>query len=162
MDERDLILTIDRAPTRRRLLRAAITAACTLPFAWINRAFAARPIEAFRAETVADTVAVLFGDRPIPESDRIRISAADLAENGSVVPIKIETDFTDVTAVSIIAMKNPVPLVAKFAFSTATKGFVATRIKLASSSEVIAVVETGSGTYQARKPIEVTIGGCSV
>ena len=102
----------------------------------------------------------LFGDTEIPVSKEIRIAAADLAENGAVVPIKIEAGFQQVSAISIIATKNPVPLVAKFVLGKTTAGFIATRIKLAESCDVVAVVETPEGIYQARKAIKVTIGGC--
>jgi len=111
---------------------------------------------------VADTLRELYPDQAPDQSDAIRIVAADLAENGAVVPIKVETDLDEVRAISIIASKNPVPLVATFVCGPRTAGFVATRIKLAESCEVIAVVETGAGCYQAAKSIEVTIGGCGV
>ena len=148
------------AHTRRRVLQAMLGGLVAIPFAWAERAFGPRPVAAFRAETVDQTFAELFGDRVISPSDKIRIAAADLAENGAVVPIKIEADFRHVTAISIIATKNPVPLVAKFVPGKTTAGFLATRIKLAESCEVIAVVETVDGIYQARKAIKVTIGGC--
>ena len=64
--------------------------------------------------------------------------------------------------IAIIATKNPVPLVATFVCSPRTRAFVATRIKLAESCDVIAVVETDDGCFRARKAVEVTIGGCGV
>jgi sulfur-oxidizing protein SoxY len=155
--------TKDLAVTRRRLLQAAFGGVLAIPpLAWAARSFAARPVEGFRAETVDQTLRAMFGDVEIPGSDMIRILAADLAENGAVVPIKIEAEFNDVESISIIATKNPVPLVAEFVLGRTASGFVATRIKLAASCDVIAVVETGGGIFQARKAIEVTIGGCGV
>jgi len=121
-----------------------------------------RPQAAFRAETLSATLRELYGDQDIAFSDKIRISAAALAENGAVVPIKIEAEFEGLRAISIIASKNPVPLVAKFAFAGNVAGSIATRIKLAESCEVIAVAETDTGCFQARKAIEVTIGGCGL
>ncbi len=150
------------AVMRRRLLQMALVSVLTTPLAWAARVLAGRPVEAFQTETVDQTLHALFGDVTIPISDKIRIAAADLAENGAVVPIKIEIKLDDVEAISIIATKNPIPLVAKFVLGPTTAGFVATRIKLAASCEVIAVVESADGVFQARKPIEVTIGGCGV
>jgi sulfur-oxidizing protein SoxY len=150
------------AAVRRRLLLAGLGGILAAPLAWAAQRLAPRPVEAFRTETVEQTLRALFGDIEIPLSEKIRIAAADLAENGAVVPIKINADLAEVRAISIIATKNPVPLVAKFVFAKTTAGFIATRIKLAESCEVIAVVETANGIYQARKAIEVTIGGCGV
>ena len=151
-----------RFAQRRRLLCALIGALVVLPMSWISRVFAARPLEAFRAETVEQTLSALFGDRAILPSDQIRIGAAELAENGAVVPIKINTDLAKVKSISIIATENPIPLVAQFEFSGNSTGFVATRIKLATSCDIVAVVETPNGLFQAHKAIEVTIGGCGV
>ena len=138
-----------------------IGGALTAPFAWAA-ALMARPDAAFRADTVAATLAELYPGQRITESDEIRVAAADLAENGAVVPIKVTTDLADVRSVSIIASANPVPLVATFVCGPRTNGFVATRIKLAESCDVVAVVETANGCYRAQKSIEVTIGGCGV
>jgi len=148
--------------TRRRLLSVIVSSVLITPLAWATRAFGPRPREAFQAEAIDQTLRALYGRADIVPSDKIRIAAADLAENGAVVPIKIETEFSDVWSISIIAEKNPIPLVAKFVLGKTTMGFVATRIKLAESGDVIAVVETADGLYQARKTIAVTIGGCGV
>ena len=156
----------NKSPTnfvrRRRGLLLAIGAFLSTPLAWATRLFAARPSEAFRAETIDETLRSLYGEADILTSDKIRIAAVDLAENGTVVPLKVEAKLSDVRTISIIAVENPRPLVGKFVFGEATAGFVATRIKLAKSGDVIAVVETANGLYQTRKTIEVTIGGCGV
>ena len=119
-----------------------------------------RPRDAFAAENLAESITALFGGREIVDSDKIRITAADLAENGAVVPVKIETEFDHANEITLLASKNPVPLVARFSFGERVKPFIATRVKLAESSEIIAIVETKDGLYRARRYIEVTIGGC--
>jgi len=149
-------------PGRRRLIRTVLGAYLAVPLAWAARALGPRPVDAFRSEKVDETLRALGGDIDIPTSPKIRIQAADLAENGAVVPIKIETQLPGVTSIAIVATKNPVPLVAQFLFGETAGGPLATRIKLAESCEVIAVVECADGRYQARKAIEVTIGGCGV
>lgn len=121
-----------------------------------------RPVAAFRADSVAATLAELYPGQQIMDSDDVRVAAADLAENGAVVPIKVTTTLAQVRSISLIASANPVPLVATFVCGPRTDGFVATRIKLAESCDVVAVVETAHGCYRAQKSIEVTIGGCGV
>ena len=144
------------------MLLAIVISALATPLAWAAGVLSPRPVKAFQAKSIDKTLRALYGDANIPVSDAIRIAATDLAENGAVVPIKIHAEFNVVRAISIIAAENPIPLVAKFLFGKSTSGFGATRIKLAKSGDVVAVVETADGLYQARKTIEVTIGGCGV
>tara|TARA_R110002096_G_scaffold12899_2_gene45918 strand:- start:772 stop:1257 length:486 start_codon:yes stop_codon:yes gene_type:complete len=150
-----------RPLSRRQLLVAFIGGALTAPLAWAA-ALMSRPVAAFRADSVAATIAELYPGQHVTDSDAIRVAAADLAENGAVVPIKVTTDLAGVRSISVIASANPVPLVATFVCGPRTNGFVATRIKLAESCDVVAVVETANGCYRAQKSIEVTIGGCGV
>ena len=63
-------------------------------------------------------------------------------------------------SISILAAKNPIPLIATFKLEPGTKGFVATKIKMAESGEVVAVVKAGDSLISARKHIKVTAGGC--
>ncbi|MGR8947492.1 MAG: thiosulfate oxidation carrier protein SoxY [Gammaproteobacteria bacterium] len=153
---------------RRKFLQRSLFAAFSAFMSSVGVAFAEsvsrlwpeRPRGAFSQQTLEPTFASLFGETEIINSDKIRILAADLAENGAVVPVKVETDFETAKSITLVASKNPVPLVAQFNFSERVVPFVATRIKLAESSEIIAVVETNGGLYQARRFVDVTIGGC--
>ena len=120
-----------------------------------------RPKEAFSQESVGNTLEILFGTKEIPASEHVRVIAAELAENGAVVPVKVETDFASARSITLIATKNPVPLVAQFMFNERVVPFVATRVKLAESSDVIAVIDTPEGLFKAHRHVEVTIGGCS-
>ena len=146
---------------RRSVLKTLLTMlASPLLHLLPGMAAAARPDPAFDADGVEATLRELFGTVDIPESDQIRIEVTGLAEDGSVVPVVIETDLPGVSAISLIATKNPVRLVARFELGHDTNGFVATRIKLAETSEVLAIVETGGALFLARKTVEVILGGC--
>lgn len=145
-----------RGAVKRLLVMLALPVA-----AWCRALLAGeRPVPAFRAERVADALQALYGTADIPESDKLRIGMAALAENGAVVPIKVETDLPEVSEIALIATRNPVPLVARFDLPPGTRGFVATRIKLAETSEVLAIARTAGGLVMTRKAVEVTIGGC--
>lgn len=147
--------------SRRTLLLMGIWGLIAAPLTWALEKLP-RPNSAFSADSVAATLRELYGDREIQPSEDIKIQSADLAENGAVVPVKITTELADLRSISLIATKNPVPLIAKFMFAGNAAGFVASRVKLAESSELIAVVETASGCYRTQKTIEVTVGGCGV
>jgi sulfur-oxidizing protein SoxY len=101
-----------------------------------------------------------MGSEVTEPSDAINIKAPDIAENGAVVPITISTDMEGIESIALIAEKNPVPLVASFDLGTGAQGFVATRIKMGKTGDVVAVVKSGGKLYSARKGVKVTIGGC--
>jgi sulfur-oxidizing protein SoxY len=121
---------------------------------------AAWPKSAFEAKSVPDALTGLYGTADNTPSGDISIKAPDIAENGAVVPVTVETSIAGVTDISIIAEKNGSPLIANFKLMGAAKGFVATRIKMQKTSSVIAVVKAGGKAFSARKEVKVTIGGC--
>ena len=121
---------------------------------------AAWPKAAFDATNVDGAVNSLFGSTALTGSDKIRIKAPDIAENGAVVPISIETDIEGVESISIIAEKNASPLTSSFVLGKGTEAFIATRIKMAKTGSVIAVVKAGGKLYSTGKEVKVTIGGC--
>jgi len=102
----------------------------------------------------------LFGSDAAEASDAIKIKAPDIAENGAVVPITIETGMADVKNIALIAAENSTPLVADFQLSADSVPFVSTRIKMGKTGDVVAVVKAGGKLHSARKSVKVTIGGC--
>ena len=93
------------------------------------------------------------------ESADIKLTAPEIAENGAVVPLAVSTTLA-ATSISILVKDNPTPLAATFMIPEGTKADVATRIKMAKTSEVIALVKTNDGLFTAKQEIKVTIGGC--
>ncbi len=55
---------------------------------------------------------------------------------------------------------NPYPLVVRFMMSEGTDPFISTRIKMAQSGSVYAVVKAGNQLYYVSKDTKVTVGGC--
>jgi sulfur-oxidizing protein SoxY len=121
---------------------------------------AAWPKSAFEAKSVPDALTGLYGSADTATSADISIKAPDIAENGAVVPVTVETSIAGVSDISIIVEKNGSPLVANFKLIGTAKGNVATRIKMQKTSSVIAVVKAGGKAFSARKEVKVTIGGC--
>ena len=115
---------------------------------------------AFEAKEVPGALNALLGSSTSEPSEAIKIKAPDIAENGAVVPITVETTLADVESIAIIASENPVPLVANFNLGKNALGFVSTRIKMGKTGDVIAVVKAGGKLYSAKKGVKVTIGGC--
>ncbi len=114
---------------------------------------------AFESKDLASAMSAA-GAGSATASDKIKIKAPDIAENGAVVPVTISTDIAGVDSISIYAEKNGTPLSAIFNLGDTTQGYVSTRIKMGKTSNVVAVVSAGGKQYKAHKEVKVTIGGC--
>jgi len=125
-----------------------------------HRVLAAWPTAAFQAKQTSDALQALLGQADANPSDKIRIKAPDIAENGAVVPVTVESDLDGIEEIAILASNNPSPLIASFSIPEGTEGFVSTRIKMGKSGDVVAVVKTKGGVFSANKLVKVTIGGC--
>jgi sulfur-oxidizing protein SoxY len=150
---------------RRIFLRGSLAAGVTAAAAAAGllvpgRVLAAWPAAAFEAKTVDDALNELVGSASSEESGDITIKAPDIAENGAVVPVSVTTGLANVTSISIVAMNNPSPLTASFDLGPGTEGYVATRIKMGKTSNVLAVVKADGKLYSTKKEVKVTIGGC--
>jgi sulfur-oxidizing protein SoxY len=117
------------------------------------------PEDAFKAKSEADAIKALYGKSPEP-SDKVKMDAPEIAENGAVVPISVSTTLADVTSIAFLVSENPVALVASYKIPAGTVPGVANRIKMARTSNVIVVVEAGGKLYSATKEVKVTVGGC--
>jgi sulfur-oxidizing protein SoxY len=117
------------------------------------------PEEAFKAKNEAEAIKSLYG-KTAEASDKIKLDAPEIAENGAVVPVSVTTQLADVTSISFLVAENPVALVASYKIPAGTVGAVANRIKMAKTSNVVVVVEAGGKLYSATKEVKVTVGGC--
>ena len=114
---------------------------------------------AFEAKTIADVEKVL-GASGIQESDQVSLRAPDIAENGAVVPVGIQSDLEGITEAAILVKENPSALAAMFMLPAGAKPNVTTRVKMGQTSDVIAMVKSGDKWLMATKEIKVTLGGC--
>jgi len=121
---------------------------------------AAWPENAFAAKNMDDALEALLGTSSHEESKSVKIKAPDIAENGAVVPVTVESGVAGIDSISIIATGNQAPLIASFNLGEGALGFVSTRIKMAKTAKVVAVVKVGDKLLSATKEVKVTIGGC--
>jgi sulfur-oxidizing protein SoxY len=122
-------------------------------------AFAAYNKAGFESKDVNGALSAIGGGGAAASGD-IHVKAPDIAENGAVVPVEITSNIAGTDSIAIIGEKNAFPLIAVFNLSNGAEGFVSTRIKMGTTSNVIAVVKAGGKTYKAQKEVKVTIGGC--
>jgi len=152
--------------TRRLILQGAGAVALiglgNIPFG-LAPAFAAAndkyPEDAFKQKSEADAIKALYG-KTAEVSDKVKLDAPEIAENGAVVPIGVSTTLADVTSISFLVSENPNALVASYKIPAGTVPSVANRIKMAKTSNVTVVVEAGGKLYSATKEVKVTVGGC--
>lgn len=148
--------------SRRTFLKNALTGGVlALGATLLPRALMAEwPKQAFEAKSVDDALTALFSSKEATESDKIKIDAPDIAENGAVVKIEVSTELEKVESIAIVAEKNPIPLIAQFKLGENALGFISTRIKMGETGKVIAVVKADGKLYTASKEVKVTVGGC--
>jgi sulfur-oxidizing protein SoxY len=153
-------------PTRRLILQGAAGVALiglgNLPFLAAPASAAANdkyPEEAFRQKSEADAIKALYGQTAEP-SDKVKLDAPEIAENGAVVPISVTTTLDKVTSISFFVAENPNALAASYRIPDGTLPSVANRLKMAKTTNVVAIVEAGGKLYSASKEVKVTVGGC--
>ena len=115
--------------------------------------------KAFEAKTLDETVKAL-GGAALTQSADISITAPDIAENGAVVPVAVTSKIPNTQNIYILVEKNLNSLSAGFGIPTGTEANVATRVKMAQTSNVHAVVKADNKFYVATKEVKVTLGGC--
>ncbi len=114
---------------------------------------------AFSAKSVDEVVKAL-GGTSASESTDISMTLPEIAENGAVVPVVIESKLPNTRSISVLAEKNPSALSATFDIPEGTDAYVGTRIKVAATSTVYALVKTDGGFFVTGKQVKVTLGGC--
>src|ERR1700719_4830197 len=161
-----MITADDRFSATRRLILKGVGSVALLglggaPFS-LAPAYAAAndkyPEDAFKQKSEADAIKSLYGKTAEP-SDKVKLDAPEIAENGAVVPIAVTTTLTEVTSVSFLVPENPNVLAAYYNIPPGTMPNVANRLKMAKNSHVIVIVEAGGKLYSATKEGKVTVGG---
>ncbi|MGE0311903.1 MAG: SoxY-related AACIE arm protein [Lautropia sp.] len=129
---------------RRRLLAAGAGGAGLVVAATIG----VRPV--FAAD-LAQAVAAFTGGRA-PRPGRVTLEIAQLVENGNVVPVAVAvdspmTEADHVRSIALFTERNPQSEVARFDLGPrAGRARVATRMRLATSQQVLAVALMSDGS----------------
>lgn len=113
----------------------------------------------FEAKSLKEAFQAMGGLAPA-DSSLIILDVPETAENGAMVPVTVESKFPRTEQISILVEKNPTALVENLTIAEGTEGFISTRIKMAQTSSVIALVKADGKFYKAVKEVKVTAGGC--
>jgi sulfur-oxidizing protein SoxY len=147
--------------TRRKFLNI-LTVSSTACLALMTplTTWAAWASDAFNAEKPDDAYKNLFGSTELVESDEVKLKVPRIAENGGAVPVSVKTSMKNVESISLFVKDNPQPLTATFQIPAGTLPDVSTRIRLAQTSTVTAVIKADGKLFSKSQEVKVTIGGC--
>jgi len=115
-------------------------------------------------EALAAAVRSFTGGTPLREG-KVRLDVATLVDNGNTVPVGIslpDTPPAEVAAIALFNERNPQSDVARFHFGPgAGARSVATRIRLATSQQLVAVARLADGScWVQRVDVVVTLAAC--
>ena len=146
---------------RRYFLKAAsaVSAAAVAALALPRMAFAAYSEKIFRVKTNEEALQGAFGSSATTPSDKVKLKAPAIAENGAVVPLEVRTDL-EADSIAILIKENPNPCAIMAEIPQGTAGLVKTRCRMGKTTQVTAVVNSGGKLYTASQEVKVTIGGC--
>jgi sulfur-oxidizing protein SoxY len=148
---------------RQFVQKSAGTTALALAAAagWLPAVSHAQPWNksVFETKSLADVVKAMGGSAPV-ESKDIVLTAPEIAENGNVVRLAMSTTNPAITQLAFVIEKNPSALAAVFDVMPGTDANFATNVKMAQSSNVVALGKMGDKFVYAVKEVKVTLGGC--
>lgn len=117
-------------------------------------------------DELAAAVAGYTGGAPV-QRGKVRLDIAELVDNGNVVPLTVTVDSPmtageHVRAIAIFNEKNPQRDVAKFTLGPrAGKASISTRIRLATSQQLVAVAQLSDGSFWSHTVnVIVTLAAC--
>lgn len=148
-----------RTLLQRSLAAGAVSLAAGAGLLSPSMVMAAWPKAAFESKDIKGGLMAAMGAGDYADSADIKIKAPDIAENGSVVPVTISTTISGVEQIAIFATGNGMPMVATFS-TYGSHAYVSTRIKMAKTGNVLAVIKAGGKLHANKKEVKVTIGGC--
>lgn len=117
-------------------------------------------------DSLRAALAAFTGGAPLREG-RVALDIAPLVENGNAVPVSISvssamTATDHVRRIALFTSRNPQPEVLVMHLGPRSgRAVVATRMRLATSQQVLAVAELSDGTYwQQGVDVIVTLAAC--
>jgi sulfur-oxidizing protein SoxY len=152
--------------TRRHFLQSstggaallALVAAGLVPTSALAAEFVEKRAQ-FDGKTLDEVVKALGGSAA-QQSAEIQLKAPEIAENGATVPVEVTSNLPGTKSISLLSEKNPHALSATFQIPDGTEPYVSTRVKVAETSKLYALVQTDKGFFYTDQIVKVTLGGC--
>jgi sulfur-oxidizing protein SoxY len=148
--------TATKNTTRRQLIKAGTAMGFWL---WVGNATAS-------SDELATVIRAYAAGAPV-KAGRVLLDIAPIVDNGNTVPltVSVESPMTagdHVTAIAIFNERNPQREVAKFTLTARSgRARVATRIRLATTQQLVAVARMSDGSYWSHTVnVNVSIAAC--
>ena len=114
---------------------------------------------AFDGKSLTDVVKAMGGSTAALSTDVV-LSAPEIAENGNVVRMGVESKLAGTSQIALLVEKNPNVLSAAFDVIAGSDASFATNVKMGQTSNVYALAKVGDKFFYAVKEVKVTLGGC--
>lgn len=114
--------------------------------------------EAFAASTQTEAMQLMYGAIPV-SSDEIHLKLPRIAIDGNLVPVSVITSIQQVESISLFIDGHAQPLIAEFIIPEGTQAKVLTRIRVAKTSTITAVVKAKE-LLSASQEIKIMQGDC--
>lgn len=152
--------------SRRRFGLLALAGAACAGAGWPLRVLAQPQAEATLGGAMRSAIRAWSGDATIRDG-RVHLEIAELIDNGNAVPVMLSvsspmTAADHVAALALFAERNPLPEVAVFTLGPrAGKAEVSTRIRLATSQQLVALARLSDGSiWRHSVKVIVTLAAC--
>jgi len=149
-----------RSFLKSTLVAGAAGAAVATGVLSTSAAFAGSHDAKLREAKSLDEVMKMLGAEGAETSDKIKIKAPEIAENGAVVPVGITSEIPGTTEIVSITAENPTPFAAKYTIGEGAIPAIKSRFKMGKTTDVVAVVKADGKYYMAKTNVKVTKGGC--
>ena len=153
-----------KSSMRRTFLRTSLAASTVVLAVKAGLLFptsvlAAWPANAFAQRDFDSAVRAIVGPGGFVEGP-IEIHAPEIAENGSMVAVTVETELPDVSDMVLFIARNGQPLNSRYVMGAGAVPMFSVRVRMAETSDVVAGVKSGGQWYVASREVKVTLGGC--
>jgi sulfur-oxidizing protein SoxY len=151
-----------------------MTAVCTGRRQWMSRGLAAALLSSgvlgehlafatsgefvFDATSLDDVLRAMGGVQS--SSREIALVVPEAVSNGAFVAVTVTSLLANTQEMSLIVEANPNPMVVRFTLATGTEPVISTRVKMAETSRIYAVVKADDRLYSTYRETQVAMGGC--
>jgi sulfur-oxidizing protein SoxY len=156
----------DRRLSRRAVMAGAATAALWATAGRVRAQGATAVAGPVESESFEAAQRAITAGRT-PRTGGVTIEMPDLSENGNAVDVTVRVDSPmtaadHVRTIHVLSQKNPAARVASFHLTPrAGRAAVSTRIRLATTQQVVVLAETSTGALlRAEREVIVVLGAC--
>lgn len=119
------------------------------------------PKKAFLAKEVPEALREVFGTADIGPGDKIEIETPHIASDARMVPVRIKSGYDNTESITLVVKGNESPFTAHFKFYE-PQNFVATRVRVADSSELLVIVKADGKLQTGNRTLRVGRNSCGV